>query len=376
MALFVISAFSMAGSMHFQTPILPEFGRTFGVDRATVGWVATLSFGGFFTGVVLLTPLGDAVDKRKLILAKLVGLIIAQLVMGLAPSFAVLLVGAFVTGVCAAVSQDIVPMVSGLAPARERGRVVGTVLSGLFLGILFGRLGGGIMAAQFGWRAVYFLSVVMLLPMLVALVLKLPAAPVVARIRYAKLMRSLVHLVRDNAEVRRAAATQFLLGIGYGGFWATLAPMAAALHGLGPAAAGLFGIPGAAGVLVARPAGRWMDRSGVRPVVATGVVLVLAAFASFTFAASTLVAVAIGAILLDSGLRAAMVANQTLVTGADPAARSRGITILAAHVWGGNAAGAFIATTAFAKFGWMGVCASGGSAALLALLAQRRGRRR
>jgi predicted MFS family arabinose efflux permease len=235
-------------------------------------------------------------------------------------------------------------------------------------------VGGGLIASNFGWRWTYVLSAAMLIAIAPALIARLQSVPAKTRLAYGALMRSLVQLVRSRADLRRASGIQFLLGICYGGFWATVAQMLAALHGLGPTAAGLIGIPGAAGILVARPAGRWMDLHGVRPVVTAGIALVLAAYVTFAFAALTLGAVIVGAALLDSGLRAAMVANQALITGADPETRSRSNTVFALHVWSGNATGAFIASMAWAHAGWLGVCASGALAPVIALIVYRRSR--
>jgi predicted MFS family arabinose efflux permease len=374
MALATAFVFASGGTIHFQTPMLPEFGRTFGADASAVGWVATLTFSGFLVGNLLLTPLGDSVDKRRLVLAQLACLIVALAAMAAAPTLAVLAAAALFTGIFASVSQHIVPLVAELAAPSERGHAVGTLLSGLFLGILSGRVGGGLIASNFGWRWTYVLSAAMLIAIAPALIARLPSVPAKTRLAYGALMRSLVQLVRSRADLRRASGIQFLLGICYGGFWATVAQMLAALHGLGPTAAGLIGIPGAAGILVARPAGRWMDLHGVRPVVTAGIALVLAAYVTFAFAALTLAAVIVGAALLDSGLRAAMVANQALITGADPETRSRSNTVFALHVWSGNATGAFIASIAWAHAGWLGVCASGALAPVIALIVYRRPR--
>jgi predicted MFS family arabinose efflux permease len=367
MALLTATCFTTAGTIHFQTPMLPEFAREFGASAAAVGWVATASFGGFLTGTLSLAPLGDRFDKRRLILAQLGCLIAAMLAMGAAQSLAVLVVAAFCVGIFASISQHILPFIAEFSAPGERGRAIGTVMSGLFLGILFGRLGGGFITSYLGWRWTYVISAAMMLALAPALIARLPSAPPRTRLPYAALMRSLFGLVRSRADLRRASAVQFLLGICYGGFWATLAPMLAAVHGMGPAIAGLFGIPGAAGVLVARPAGRWMDRFGVRPVVTTGICLVMAAYLTFGFGVATIAAIVIGAILQDCGLRSAMVANQAMVTTADPETRSRSNTIFAIHVWGGNATGAFIASIAWAYAGWPGVCASGVAASLVAL---------
>ena len=147
--------------------------------------------------------------------------------------------------------------------------------------------------------------------------------------------------------------------------------MALALHGLGPAATGLIGLSGAAGILVARPAGRWMDRRGVAPVVSAGIVGVVAAYLVLGLAPASVMFVILGAALLDCGLRATIVANQTLVSSAIPDARSRSMTIFTAHMWGGNAVGALIASAAFTQWGWSGVCAIGIAASSTALVLAR-----
>jgi predicted MFS family arabinose efflux permease len=378
MTLLTVTVFATAGTIHFQTPLLPEFGREFGAGAAEVGWVATLSFAGLLAGNLFLAPLGDSFDKRRLILAQVGCLIVAMLAMAAAPTLPVLATAAFVTGVVASVSQHIVPMVAELATPGERGHAVGTVLSGLFLGILFGRIGGGFLGSYLGWRWVYVVSAAMLVAMLPALVARLPSMPAKTQLAYGALMRSLAGLLRTRADLRRASAVQFLLGICYGGFWATVAQMLVSLHGLGPTAAGLIGIPGAAGVLVARPAGRWMDRSGPTPVVTAGICLVTAAYLTFGLAGVSVAAVVIGAALQDCGLRSAMVANQALVTGADPNTRSRSNTVFAVHVWSGNSVGALVASIAWAHAGWLGVCTTGVVASLAALaiyLVGSRGRR-
>jgi MFS family permease len=147
-----------------------------------------------------------------------------------------------------------------------------------------------------------------------------------------------------------------------------VAPMLATLHHVGPAEAGFMGLPGAAGILVARPAGRWMDRSGAVPVVTTGVCVMICAWLAFGFAATSMVFVVLGAILLDCGLRTAMVANQTLVNASVPDSRARANTIFGMHVWCGNAVGALLTSTAFAMVGWLAVCAIAMTASVMALL--------
>ena len=181
-------------------------------------------------------------------------------------------------------------------------------------------------------------------------------------------LRSILAIYKQYGAVRRAATIQFLMGICYGGLWAVVAPMMLALHRVGPAQAGLIGLPGASGILVARPAGRWMDRSGAVPVVTTGVCVMICAWLVFAFASYSVVFVVLGAILLDCGLRTAMVANQTLINAAVPDSRARANSIFGIHVWSGNATGAFLTSTAFAMYGWLAVCAIALCASCTALM--------
>jgi predicted MFS family arabinose efflux permease len=374
MILLAVSVFAGAGTIHYQTPMLAAFAADFNADAAAVGWVATLTFGGFLAGTFFLVPLGDRYDKRKLILIELGVLIVALLVMASAPTLPALVVAGLVVGLTSGFAQLVIPLTAELAPPEKRGRVMGTLLACLFLGILFGRLAGGLIAQFLGWRWTYVAAVVMLAALAPALYLWLPSMPARTRLGYARLIGSLFQYLRENATLRRASAIQFLLGISYGGFWATVAPMMLALHGFGPAQTGLLAIPGAAGILVSQPAGRWTDRRGAFPIVTAGVCLVLAAFVVLAFAPFAVAAVIAGAVLLDSGLRSAIVANQTLITAVAPEARSRFNTVFGAHIWGGNAVGAFLASTALARWGWTAVCAIAVTASCVALALQWRTR--
>jgi len=374
MILLAVSVFAGAGTIHYQTPMLAAFAADFHADAAAVGWVATLTFGGFLAGTFFLVPLGDRYDKRTLILIELGVLIVALLVMAAAPTLPALVAAALVVGITSGFAQLVIPLTAELAPPEKRGRVMGALLACLFLGILFGRLAGGFIAQFLGWRWTYVAAAAMLTALAPALVAWLPSMPSKTRLGYARLIGSLFEFLRDNATLRRASTIQFLLGISYGGFWATVAPMMLALHGFGPAQTGLLAIPGAAGILFSQPAGRWTDRRGAFPIVTAGVCLVLAAFAVLAFAPLAVAAVIAGAVLLDSGLRSAIVANQTLITAVAPDARSRFNTVFGAHIWGGNAVGAFLASTALAHWGWLAVCAIAMSASCVALALQWRTR--
>jgi predicted MFS family arabinose efflux permease len=367
-ALLIVSAFIVAGGIHYQTPMLAAIAAEFGADAAAVGWIPTCSFGGMMVGMLFLVPLGDRIDHRKLVLVKIIVLMLAQAVMAAAPSIAVLAVASLVTGICSTLMQSFIAITAEAAHTAHRGRALGTQLAAMFTGILFARIVGGLIATHAGWRYSYVLSTGMLLVIVPVLWARLPGTRPSSQASYRDLLWSIWRLLRTHGGVRRAAAIQFMFGICYGGFWAVAAPMMAALHRVGPAGAGLIGIPGAAGIFVARPAGRWMDRAGVMPVVLTGICAMLAAWVAMGFGVWYVAAVVIGAILLDCGLRAVMVANQTLVNSAVPDSRARGNTLFGLHVWSGNAVGAFLASWTFAHYGWLAVCGVALTATVIALL--------
>ena len=373
MLLLTLTMFVCSGNVHFQTPMLTAIGAEFGAGAAATGWVPTRSFAGFLAGTVFLVPLGDRFDKRSLFLAQFAILIVAVLAMAAAPSLAVLAFASFFAGIgCSSASQNIIPMVAEMTSPGERGRIVGTLLTGLFLGILYARVAGGFVAAHLGWRWMYVISACTLLALAPVLYRRLPRFAPTTHLGYFALLHSIGVLLRQYADLRRVAIIQALLGVTYGSFWATIAAMLLQYHQLGPAQAGLMGIPGAAGILIARPAGHWMDRRGVTPVVTTGICVVIAAFLALAFADHWVAAAVAGAILLDCGLRGAMVANQTLINTIVPDARSRSNTIFSGGVWGGNALGAFLASIALAYSGWLAVCGIAIGAAVLALAVQLR----
>ena len=364
----IVSAFIVAGGIHYQTPMLAAIAAEFQSDPATTGWIPTLSFGGMVVGTLFFVPLGDRIDKRTLVLCMIVMLMLAQALMAAAPSIAVLAAGSLVSGICSPLLQNFIAITAEIARPEERGRALGTQLTAMFSGILFARIAGGLIATYLGWRYSYVLSAGMLLVVTSVLWARLPGTQPASRATYRDLMWSMFRLLRAHGGIRRAVAVQFMFGICYGGFWAVAAPMLAALHRVGPATAGLIGIPGAAGILVARPAGRWTDRAGVNPVVLAGICSMLAAWIAMGFGVWSIVAVVVGAALLDCGLRAAMVANQTLINTAVPDSRARANTLFGVHVWTGNAVGAFLMSWTLAHYGWLAVCGVAMAASVIALL--------
>ncbi|CAO3426068.1 MFS transporter [Azospirillum endophyticum] len=363
-----------AASLYYSQPMLGVLGADIGAEDRTVGWVPTLTQLGYAFGILLLAPLGDRIDRRRIILAKTAILVAALLAAGFAPSIGGLLAASLVMGLSATLAQDIVPAAATLAPAEHRGRVVGTVMTGLLLGILLSRVVSGVIAEHFGWRAVFVAAAGSIALLGAALWRGLPRFTPTTDLGYGELLGSLVTLWGGHPGLRRAAIAQGLLSLGFSAFWSTLAVM---LHGapfhLGAAAAGAFGLAGAAGALVAPVAGRIADSRGPALMTRLGAGLAVLSFAAMALSPLLpeggrlwlLVASAIG---FDLGVQASLIAHQTIVYGIDPAARSRLNAVLMVGMFIGMAAGATLGSQALAIWGWNGVIAVSTAASAAALV--------
>jgi len=365
-------------SLYYSQPMLGVLGGDIGASTQAVGWLPTLTQLGYALGILFLAPLGDKYDRRSIILSKAGVLCAALLLAAIAPSLAMLLAASLVIGLAATLAQDIVPAAATLAPAAQRGKVVGNVMTGLLLGILLSRVVSGFVAEQWGWRAMFAAAAVSIALLGLAAWRRLPRFAPTTTLPYVALLRSLGTLWRQYPALRRATWAQALLSIGFSGFWSTLAVL---LHGapfhLGAAAAGAFGLAGAAGALAAPLAGRLADRHGPALVTRLGTGLVAASFASMALMGimpagaqlGLLVACAIG---FDLGVQAALIAHQSIIYGLDPAARSRLNAVLFTGMFIGMALGSALAAQLFAHGGWMAVTALATLSALGAFILRMR----
>jgi predicted MFS family arabinose efflux permease len=375
------AGFSVA-AIYYAQPLLGVMGAQLAAPSWLVGWIPTATQLGYAAGLLLLGPLADRFDRRRVILTKAVALTAALLLAAAAPDIQSLLAVSALIGITATLAQDFVPAAAALAPASSRGKLVGTVMTGLLLGILLSRVFSGVIAEQFGWRSTFVLAAVAVAAVGAAAWRSLPAFPAAAQLGYGALLRSLGDVWRHHPALRRAAFAQALLAIGFSAFWSTLAVMlhASPFH-LGTAAAGAFGIAGAAGALAAPFAGRMADRRSPYFVVRAASALAATAFIAMGLgshlpAASQLVLLAVGTVVFDLGVQSALIAHQTIVYGLDPAARSRLNVVLMTTMFVGMSVGSALASVLLARAGWSAVMAMASLSALGALALQARHGRR
>lgn len=347
-------------SIYYSQPMLDIISRQFSVGVGAVGMVPMLTQMGYALGILLLAPLGDRHDRRTIILIKGLLLVAALLLCGFSSGLNALLIASFVTGLTATVAQDIVPASATLAPERSRGKTVGTVMTGLLVGILLSRVVSGAVAEYFGWRTMYWLAAGLVLFISLALWRVLPRFTPGTSVSYPRLLLSLAHLWQQHQTLRRAALAQGLLSVGFSAFWSTLALMLSDRFHLDSAVAGAFGLAGAAGAMAAPLAGSFADRIGPARVTLVGSALVTVSFAlMFLLPALPLPAqlalIVLSTIGFDLGVQATLVAHQTLVYGLAPEARSRLNALLFTVVFIGMATGAALGSLALARWGWNGV---------------------
>jgi len=348
-------------SLYYSQPMLGILGADIGASDRAVGMVPMLTQLGYALGILLLAPLGDRYDRRRIILIKAAILAGALLLAGASSGIGLLLVASLVIGLSATMAQDIVPAAATLASDEHRGKAVGTVMTGLLLGILLSRVLSGFVAEHFGWRTMFVGASVSIALVGVAAWRGLPRFKATTHLSYSALLGSLGKLAHKHPALRRAALSQGLLSVGFSAFWSTLAVM---LHGapfhLGSAAAGSFGLAGAAGALAAPLAGRISDKKGPELVTRLGIGLTAVSFAVMALAAQAsagtqLWFLAIGAVGFDLGVQATLVAHQSIVYSIEPGARSRLNAVLFVSVFIGMATGAALGSLALAQWGWTAV---------------------
>jgi predicted MFS family arabinose efflux permease len=371
--LLAASAGFGVAALYYSQPMLGVLGPDIGASARSVGFVPTLTQLGYALGILLLAPLGDRFDRRRIILVKASVLVLALLGAAFSPSVGPLLAASLVIGLSATMAQDVVPAAATLAPEAHRGKIVGTVMTGLLLGILLSRVLSGFVAEHFGWRSMFVVAAASIAFIGVAAARGLPQLRPTTHLGYGALMGSLAGLWRRHGALRRAAFAQALLSVGFSAFWSTLAVM---LHGapfhLGSAAAGAFGLAGAAGALAAPFAGRLADRCGPELVIRMGAALVAVSFAAMLFApwmapTARLALIVASAIGFDFGLQAALIAHQTVVYGIDPGARSRLNAVFFTGVFIGMATGSALGALVLAQWGWSAVALLGAVSGLGAL---------
>lgn len=353
------AGFSVA-AIYYAQPLLPLMGQDLALSITGMGLIPTLTQAGYALGILFLLPLGDRYDRRTLILLKSVSLAVLLLACSFAGQLHSLLPISLLMGMAATMAQDIVPAAAILASEGKQGKTVGTVMTGLLLGILLSRTVSGLVGEAFGWREMYQLSAVSIAVITAIMWRMLPRFTVHSTLNYPSLMLSMAQLWQRYPALRRAALAQGFLSIAFSAFWSTLAVMLSEHYQMGSAVAGAFGVAGGAGALAAPVAGHLADKVGAEKVTQLGALLVMLSFALMFFlpvlpVPGQWLLIAFAAVGFDLGLQSSLVAHQNLVYSLEPQARGRLNALLFTIVFIGMALGSVLGSQVYALANWQGV---------------------
>ncbi len=368
-ALLAVACGAAVANLYYIQPLLGVVAHAFDVSDATAGLLVTCAQVGYVIGLAFLVPVGDITERRRLISVVLLGTAAALGLCAGAPSFTVLAVALVATGALSVVAQIIVPLASTLAAPEERGQVVGTVMSGLLVGILSARTLSGLIAQVGGWRLVFALAAGAMLILSLTLWRLLPTVEPSEPVRYRAVLRSVVSLIVEEPVLRQRMALGALGFAGFSALWTSIAfLLSSPPYGYDEAVIGLFGLAGAAGALVAPLAGRLADRGHGRLVLGAFLALVLASWGLLALGSSSVVALILGIVVLDLGIQGAQISNQARIYKLHAHARSRLTTAYMVSVFLGGIVGSTLSSALYAAGGWHAVCVLGAALALTAIV--------
>ena len=368
--LFAVACGMAVANIYYIHPLLTGIAGTFNVSSGTTSVVVTVQQVAYVAGLALLVPLGDVRDRRRLAVTLLTLAALAEVVMAAAPTVQVLAAATALLALCTVVAPILVPFAATLAAPEERGRVSGKVISGLLMGVLLARTGGGLVAQWGGgWRTVFAVAAAMMLLLALTLRRALPHLPPAAQLTYPALLRSVGSILREEPALQLRCAYGILSFAGFNALWTSIAfLLAGPPYSYSEGVIGLFGLAGVAGAYAARVAGPLADRGKDYP--ATGALFAAILLGWVLMAVNGghwLAPLLLGVLVLDFGVQGLQVTNLSVIYRRRPEARSRMTTAYMTIYFLGGALGSAVSGAAYQARGWVAVCLAGMGFAALAL---------
>ncbi len=365
--LLAVATGMTVASIYYAQPLLEAIRSTLGLDVTAAGLIITASQLGYAIGLALLVPLGDLFERRKLVVIMAFGIAASLAGIGFSSSGSMLLLLSVVVGALSVVAQILVAFSADLARAAERGRVVGTVMSGLLLGVLLARTVAGVLAQIWGWRMVFWLAAGSMMVIALALYRGLPFRTPNVDADYLTLLKSMPTLFMEERILRLRSLYGAIAFAIFSALWTPLAfLLSKSPFNYETGIIGLFGLAGVAGAAAATVAGRLADLgSGGRTTFAAIVLLIFSWLPIWWGRHSVLLLIA-GLVLADLGVQSLHITNQSEIYRLRPEARSRLTSVYMSCFFIGGIVGSSVSALVYAKAGWTGVCMTGAALGLLA----------
>jgi len=343
-------------NLYYSQPILPEMGKDLGINGNDLGLIPAACQLGYAVALLFISPLGDNMPRKKLIAILSIFLIAASLMAVAATSLTLLIIACFIIGLSANITQQLIPFAASLATVEKKGRVIGTLMTGLTIGILLSRTLSGVIGENHGWRGVFIMSATLALLFGLLLQLFLPLNKPDTKMLYPKLIGSMFVLCKQHASLRYSGIAGGLWFAAFNALWVTLAlHVSQAPFYYNAQQAGLFGIIALAGVSGAKLSGLFVNRLGPQKIISLGLIVVTLGFIISGLFGQYVSGLIIGVICIDFGIFCAQVANQVRVFTIDPAAQSRINGVYMLFYFIGGAFGSLVGVKVFDQFGWTGV---------------------
>lgn len=361
-------------SNYYAQPLLDTIARNFSLSASTAGFIVTAAQLGYAAGLLFLVPLGDMFERRMLIVSMTLLAAGGMLITASSQSLGMLILGTALTGLFSVVAQILVPLAATLATPDKRGKVVGTIMSGLLLGILLARTVAGLLANLGGWRTVFWVASILMALMAIALWRGLPKMKSDTHLNYPQLLGSVFSLFTHDKLLRTRAMLGCLTFANFSILWTSMAfLLAAPPFNYSEGMIGLFGLAGTAGALGARPAGGFADKGKSHLTTTVGLLLLLLSWLAIWLGHTSVPMLIIGILVLDLTVQGVHITNQTVIYRIHPDARNRLTAGYMTSYFIGGAAGSLISASAWQHAGWAGVCLAGTTVAVLNLLVWWRG---
>jgi predicted MFS family arabinose efflux permease len=359
----------IVANLYYQQPLLHQISRNFHVGTARASLLMTLAQVGYAIGLAFVVPLGDVWPRRRLVVSIFGLAAVTMAVAASMTSFTLLAVFTLVIGLSSVGGQVLVPLAADLAEPAQRGRVIARVMTGLLLGVLLSRTASGLVAQLAGWRTVYWTASALLAVMAVILHRVLPKEAAREHVAYRKLVAGVFSLFVTQRQLRRRAYLGAVIFASNNALWTTLSfLLAGAPFHYSNAVIGLFGLFGVAGVLAANAAGHQADRQRTHASTILFALLMLLAFIILALGRNTVILLALGIMVLDTGMQGMQITNQSLIYGLLPDGRSRLNSAYMVSAFAGASIGSYLAGQLYAHFGWYGDCWLGGGLGVALLI--------